>query len=132
MAPIESVTSASSAQFTPVSKSETSTSSDMGNQTGANLGGAPQYLSPVTQVDPMTGVAVTQIRDRQTGDPVVQYPSQRVVEEYARHSGTEKQVVETAQATVVQAQAVAAVAQAQASTVAAAQQSATSSNKKDA
>ncbi|MDA8231850.1 MAG: hypothetical protein M0006_10975 [Magnetospirillum sp.] len=44
----------------------------------------PQYLSPVTQIDPQTGVAVLAIRDVQSGKILGESPSRQVIEEYRR------------------------------------------------
>lgn len=44
-----------------------------------------QFYSPVSKVDPDTGLAVLDVLDTTTGKVVQQYPSKQVVEEYRRH-----------------------------------------------
>lgn len=46
---------------------------------------APQFVNPVTKVDPHTGIAVLVVRDSSNGEELEQYPSRQVVEEYRSH-----------------------------------------------
>ena len=49
----------------------------------ANDGG-PAFSSPLTTVDPSSGIAIQVYRDASTGQQTNQYPSKQVVEQYAR------------------------------------------------
>jgi hypothetical protein len=45
----------------------------------------PQFISPITNIDPDTGIAVLVVRDVFSGEVADQYPSKQVVDEYRRH-----------------------------------------------
>jgi len=90
MASIEPVSQANNMQYTsPAARAETASTSTSNNQSDTS-GGTPQYLIPVIQIDPNTGIAVTKIRNTETGNDIAQYPAKRVVEEYSRHLQAEK------------------------------------------
>ncbi|MDO8608371.1 MAG: hypothetical protein Q7R40_17695 [Phaeospirillum sp.] len=48
--------------------------------------GGPAFSSPLTTVDPSSGIAIQVFRDSATGQQTNQYPSKQVVEQYARGS----------------------------------------------
>jgi len=50
----------------------------------------PQFVSPKGNIDPKTGVFVTEVRDTGTGKVTFQYPSKKAVAAYARSNHAEK------------------------------------------
>ena len=50
----------------------------------ASAGGGP-YISPVVQVEPLSGLAVLYLRNGDTGEVEAQIPSQKVVQQYMSH-----------------------------------------------
>lgn len=46
--------------------------------------GGPAFTSPVTNVDPSSGVTIMVYRDSSTGKELSRYPSKQVAEEYAK------------------------------------------------
>jgi hypothetical protein len=54
--------------------------------TGAKTNGAP-YMSPVYKFDPVAQLDVLTFRNTSTGDVTVQYPAEKVVEQYRRNHG---------------------------------------------
>lgn len=121
MAPIDPVSQSAGVQYSPRART-TPADTPVAAESSGSSNSVPQYLSPVIQVDARTGVAVTQIRDTDTGEALSQYPAKKVVEEYTRHASVEQSAQQT-QAAVSQGSSAATVSQAQVS--AAAQQQST-------
>lgn len=48
--------------------------------------GGPAFSSPVSTVDPSSGVSIQVYRDSSTGQQISQYPSKQVVDQYAHGS----------------------------------------------
>ncbi len=52
-------------------------------ETTKAVDGGPAFASPVSNVDPTSGVSILVYQDPQTGSKISQYPSKQVVEQYA-------------------------------------------------
>ncbi len=72
--------------YTPTSKPAGTESSDSAPVAVKDV--APQFVSPKGNIDPKTGVFVTEVRDTGTGQVAFQYPSKKAVAAYARSGQT--------------------------------------------
>ncbi|MBC8337876.1 MAG: hypothetical protein ISR51_04930 [Rhodospirillales bacterium] len=77
--------------------SRPSKTSSSGDSTTGIRNVAPQFVSPKGNIDPQTGVFVTEVRDTGTGQVTFQYPSKKAVAAYTRSNQSEKADVEPKQ-----------------------------------
>ncbi len=75
------------AVYTPPSRSSQPASTDSASQSVKDV--SPQFVSPKGNIDPKSGVFVTEVRDTGTGKVSFQYPSKKVVAAYASPNQTE-------------------------------------------
>lgn len=73
---------ASQAQAHPPPSAPTSATESVAGGQGHDVTAPPAFVSPVIRFDSSAGIAVLQYRDGTTGEPQLQYPSQRAVMEY--------------------------------------------------
>lgn len=76
--------SAITASAVPASVEARPVEADHGQQNRASTE-MSNYLSPMVKLQ--SGVAVLQVRDRDTGDVLVQFPAEKVVRSYIEHGG---------------------------------------------
>ena len=68
--------------YTPPSRSSKPASTDGENKPVKDV--SPQFVSPKGNIDPKSGVFVTEVRDTGTGKVSFQYPSKKAVAAYAQ------------------------------------------------
>ena len=73
--------------YTPSSRSSKTASTN--NEPSSVKNVAPQFVSLKGNMDPKTGVYVTEVRDTGTGQVTFQYPSKKAAAAYARTNQTE-------------------------------------------
>jgi hypothetical protein len=87
MTSINSVVSGTAQGYVAGHKSTAEQAPEPNTQTPDKLkaaDGGPAYASPVTNVDPSSGVTIMVYRDASTGKELNQYPSKQVVAEYTK------------------------------------------------
>ncbi len=75
--------------YTPPSRSSQPASTD-NNAPKSAKDVSPQFVSPKGNIDPKSGVFVTEVRDTGTGKVSFQYPSKKAVAAYAQSRNTEQ------------------------------------------
>lgn len=84
MATISALSSATSVGM-PTPKPQPNQHQEQTQHAGADKpSDGPQYLSPVVNVDPNTGIAVLVVRDTTTGEELSQYPTRMAIDEYSK------------------------------------------------
>ncbi len=76
------------AVYTPPSRSSQPASTDSASESAKDV--SPQFVSPKGNIDPKSGVFVTEVRDTGTGKVSFQYPSKKAVAAYAQSRNTEQ------------------------------------------
>ena len=74
--------------YTPPSRPSKPATTDSPSQPAKDL--SPQFVSPKGNIDPESGIFVTEVRDTGTGKVAFQYPPRKVVDAYAHPRETEE------------------------------------------
>ena len=75
--------------YTPTSRPSKPPETDNPSQSTKDV--SPQFVSPKGNIDPESGIFVTEVRDTGTGKVAFQYPPKKVVAAYASSGATERE-----------------------------------------